>query len=92
MKIPRVPDLFTAAIRTDYTNDEAWHETWAALTAAYPEADFDWDGASLIAVDSPMLANLSAGQVASLERDGDHAALVVIDDRSLRDHTAVSST
>jgi hypothetical protein len=89
VNIPRVPDLFTAAIRTDYTNDHAWQETWSALIAVYPDADFEWDVASLIAVEAPALADLSAGHVALLEREGDHAALVVIAARSLSDHTAV---
>lgn len=83
------PDFGAAAVRTAYGDDDAWQKTWDALVAPYPEPDMDWDGANLIPVESAELAALGLDAVAALPREGYHSAIVVIDDQSLRDHTAV---
>jgi hypothetical protein len=89
MQIPAIPDLTTAVIRTAYGDEDGWATTWAALTHAYPEPDFDWTGAQLIAVEDPELHDMPAESVIALPMRGQHSALVIADRRSLADHTTL---
>lgn len=45
--LPTVPDLGLLLVRTDYSDDRAWHAALLAATAVYHKDDFERTGALL---------------------------------------------
>ncbi len=57
--LPAAPDLGLLLVRTDYSDDRAWHAALSAATAVYDMDDFERMGALLRPVESPALSNLT---------------------------------
>ncbi len=47
MLLPEPADMYTLLLRTDYSDDLAWHAAVNAATAVHDADDFDRFGASL---------------------------------------------
>jgi hypothetical protein len=56
-------------VRTDYSDDGAWHAALSAATAVYAKDDFERVGALLQPVESSGLSNLTPEQLAALPRE-----------------------
>jgi len=66
--LPRAPDLGLLLVRTDYSDDEAWHAALSAATAVYAMDDFERMGALLQPVESSDLSNLTPEDLVALPR------------------------
>ncbi len=89
MLLPEPADMCTLLLRTDYSDDLAWHAAVNAATAVYDAGDLDRVGASLQPVESPELAGLTAAELVQLPRDGYLSHLAVADARTMRDLTVL---
>lgn len=85
--LPEAPDLGALLVRTDYSDDRAWQAAVSAATAVYEGDDFERTGANLRPVESPALANLTPGELVSLQRGGYLSVLAVADAQTMRDQT-----
>ncbi len=87
MELPEPADMYTLLLRTDYSDDLAWHAAVNAATAVYDADDFDRFGASLQPVESPELDGLTPAGLVQLPRDGYLSHLAVADARTMSDLT-----
>jgi hypothetical protein len=76
-------------IRTDYSDDRAWHAALSAATAVYAMDDFERMGAPLQPVESSDLSNLSPEELMALPRDGFLGQIAVADAQTMRDQTVL---
>jgi len=86
MMLPREPNDGLLLVRTDYSDEDAWHRTLEAATAVYP--DDDWRmGALLRPVQAAELSALAAGDIVQFQREGYLSAVAVADAQTMRDGT-----
>jgi hypothetical protein len=69
VKLPNAPDLGLLLVRTDYSNDRAWHDALAVATAIYEADPFERLGAVLQPVESPELSSLTPEKLVALARE-----------------------
>ncbi|MGO0576770.1 DUF6924 domain-containing protein [Ornithinimicrobium panacihumi] len=86
MRLPAGPMNGLLLLRTDYGHDEAWRRALAAATRRYPLDEWR-GGATLAQVESQELTDLSAEDVARLDEEDYLTAVVVVDTRTMVDHT-----
>jgi len=89
VKLPTVPDLCLLLVRTDYSDDRAWHAALSAATAIYDRDDFERIGAPLQPVESPALSNLSPEELVALPREDYLGEIAVADAQTMRDQTVL---
>jgi hypothetical protein len=87
VKLPAAPDLALLLVRTDYRDEQAWTNAWAAATAVHDKDDFERMGASLYPVQDADLADITPQALASLDRDGYLSAIAVADAQTMTDLT-----
>jgi hypothetical protein len=87
--LPTAPDLGLLLVRTDYSDDQAWHAALSAATAVYDRDDFGSTGALLRPVESPALSNLTAEELAGLAREDYLSQIAVADAQTMRDQTVL---
>jgi hypothetical protein len=87
--LPTAPDLGLLLVRTDYSDDQAWHAALAAATAVYDRDDLGSTGALLRPVESPALSNLTAEELAGLAREDYLSQIAVADAQTMRDQTVL---
>jgi hypothetical protein len=76
-------------IRTDYSDDEAWHAALSAATAVYVLDDFERMGAPQQPVESPDLSDLTPEKLVALPREGYLGQIAVADAQTMRDQTVL---
>ena len=89
MLLPKAPDLGLLLVRTDYSDDAAWHRALDAVTAGYPDDVVERVGAILRPVESPELVDLTPEQLVQLPREDYLGELAVADARTMRDQTVL---
>ena len=87
--LPTSPDLGLLLVRTDYSDDEAWHAALSAATAVYAMDDFERMGALLQPVESSDLSNLTPEELVALARHGYISLIAVADAQTMRDQTVL---
>ena len=87
--LPAAPDLGLVLVRTDYSDDRAWHAALSAATAVYVTDDFERMGALLRPVESSALSNLMPEELAALAREGYLSQIAVADAQTMRDQTVL---
>lgn len=87
--LPAAPDLGFLLVRTDYSDDRAWHAALAAATAVYGTDDLEHTGALLRPVESPALSNLTPEELVTLELEGYLGGVAVADAQTMRDQTVL---
>ena len=85
--MPAAPDLGLLLVRTDYSDDEAWHAALSAATAVYVMDDFERIGALLLPVESSDLAGLTPEELVALSREDYLSQIAVADAQTMRDQT-----
>jgi len=80
-------DLGLVLVRTDYSDDRAWHAALSAATAVYVTDDFERMGALLQPVESSDLSNLTPEELVALPREGYISQIAVADAQTMRDQT-----
>jgi hypothetical protein len=85
----RNPDLGLLLVRTDYSDDRAWHAALSAATAVYDMDDFERMGAFLRPVESPALADLTPEELAALAREDYLSQIAVADAQTMLDQTVL---
>jgi hypothetical protein len=83
------PDLGLLLVRTDYSDDGAWHSALSAATAVYTMDDFERVGALLQPVESSRLSNLTPEELVALEREDYLSLIAVADAQTMRDQTVL---
>jgi hypothetical protein len=83
--IPQLPlgeDL--PVVRTDFSDDDAWHEVVARIGAAYDDGDGDMISIPVTPIDDERYANLTADQLAALvPQDAQWPMLAVADAQTM---------
>jgi len=87
--MPAAPDLGLLLVRTDYSDDEAWHAALSAATAVYAMDDFERMGALLQPVESSDLSNLAPEDLAALPREDYLNLIAVADAQTMQDQTVL---
>jgi hypothetical protein len=87
--LPTAPDLGLLLVRTDYSDDTAWHVALSAATAVYGGDDFERMGAVLRPVESPALSNLTPEELVALAREDYLCQIAVADAQTMRDQTVL---
>jgi hypothetical protein len=87
--LPTAPDLGLLLVRTDYSDDRAWHAALSAATAVYGMDDFERTGALLRPVESPALSNLTPEELVALAREDYLSQIAVADAQTMRDQTVL---
>jgi hypothetical protein len=87
--LPAAPDLGLLLVRTDYSDDRAWHAALSAATAIYDVDDFERAGALLRPVESSVLSNLTPEELAALAREDYLSQIAVADAQTMRDQTVL---
>jgi hypothetical protein len=87
--LPTAPDLGLLLVRTDYSDNQAWHAALSAATAVYDRDDFERKGALLRPVESPALSNLTAEELVGLAREDYLSQIAVADAQTMRDQTVL---
>lgn len=87
--LPTAPDLGLLLVRTDYSDDQAWHAALEAATAVYDSDDFERMGAVLRPVESPALSNLTSEELVALAREDYLGLIAVADAQTMRDQTVL---
>ena len=87
--LPTAPDLGLLLVRTDYSDDRAWHAALSAATAVYDMDDFERMGALLRPVESPALSNLTPEELVALAREDYLSQIAVADAQTMRDQTVL---
>ena len=87
--LPKAPDLGLLLVRTDYSDDLAWHDALAAATAIYEGDDFERLGAVLQPVESPELSSLTPEELIALAREDYLGDIAVADAQTMRDQTVM---
>jgi hypothetical protein len=89
VRLPAEPDLGLLLVRTDYSDDRAWHAALSAATAVYDVDDFGRMGALLRPVESPDLSNLTPEELAALAREDYLSEIAVADAQTMHDQTVL---
>jgi hypothetical protein len=89
VRLPAAPDLGLLLVRTDYSDDRAWHAALSAATAVYDVDDFGRMGALLRPVESTALSNLTPEELAALAREDYLSEIAVADAQTMRDQTVL---
>jgi hypothetical protein len=87
--LPTAPDLGLLLVRTDYSDDGAWHASLSTATAVYDRDDFERMGALLRPVESPELSNLTPEELVALAREDHLSQIAVADAQTMRDQTVL---
>lgn len=87
MKLPEPSDLGLLIVRTDYSDDAAWHSALEAAAHVYERPDFPRGGVLLTSAESAELSGLSPQQVTAVPRDGYLMCLSVADSQTMKDRT-----
>jgi hypothetical protein len=87
--LPTAPDLGLLLVRTDYSDDGAWHAALSAATAVYVTDDFERMGALLRPVESSDLLNLTPEELVALAREDYLGQIGVADGQTMRDQTVL---
>lgn len=87
--LPAAPDLGLLLVRTDYSDDRAWHAALSAATAVYDTDDFERTGALLRPVESLALAALTTEGLVALAREDYLSQIAVADAQTMRDQTVL---
>jgi hypothetical protein len=82
--LPTAPDLGLLLVRTDYSDDRAWHAALSAATAVDDMDDFERMGALLRPVESPALSNLTPEELAALAREDYLSQIAAADAQTMR--------
>jgi hypothetical protein len=85
--LPTASDLGLLLVRTDYSDDEAWHSALSAAAAVYIMDDFERVGALLRPVESSDLSNLTAEDLVALAREDYLGQIAVADAQTMQDQT-----
>ena len=89
VRLPKAPDLELLLVRTDCSDDLAWHNALAAATAIYDGDDFERVGALLQPVESPALSSLTPEELVALAREDYLSEIAIADARTMRDQTVL---
>lgn len=89
VRLPAAPDLGLLLVRTDHSDDRAWHAALSAATAVYDTGDFERMGALLRPVESPALSNLTPAELAALAREDYLSQIAVANAQTMRDQTVL---
>jgi hypothetical protein len=89
VRLPKAPDLELLLVRTDYSDDRAWHDALAAATAISDGDDFERTGALLQPGESPALSSLTPEELVALAREDYLSEIAIADARTMRDQTVL---
>lgn len=87
MRLTEPSHAYALLLRTDYSDDDAWHAAVAAIAESYDDSDFERLGLPVQPVESPELDGLTPRDVVELPREGFLSCVAVADAQTMKDLT-----